>query len=112
MKNILLIAIFSLLISTVLAQNSNKVVNVKANEIDVIGILPVISSVNILKVNDEKVSQEFINQTNSVTNRIAEQSLDSLFKLINLPSKKIELDSTSIRLFAKDVEYYFTFIKS
>ncbi|PWK20219.1 hypothetical protein LV89_03759 [Arcicella aurantiaca] len=112
MKNYVYVLITYLFSNICLGQNANKIVNVKAKEINTIGILPIISSINILKVDDEKVSQELINETNSITNNITEQSLDSLFRLINLPSKKIQLDSTSMNIFLKDIQYYFTFIKS
>jgi hypothetical protein len=112
MKKILLFCLTCLLSTTCFSQNLTKVVSVKAKDIKSIGILPVISSVNILKSDDEKISQDFINQTNSTTNRLSEHALDSLFSMINLESRKMVLDSNSMAVFTNEIEKYFTFIKS
>jgi hypothetical protein len=112
MKKILLFCLICLFSTICFSQNLTKVVSVKAKDIKSIGILPVISSVNILKSDDEKISQDFINQTNSTTNRISEHALDSLFSMINLESRKMVLDSNSTAVFTNEIEKYFTFIKS
>ncbi len=111
MKKVFIFTLIFLYSANCISQSMIKVVTVKAKDIQSIGILPVISNVNILKSEDEKISQEFINQTNSTTNKFSEHALDSLFTMINLPSKKILLDSNSIVFFSKEIEKYFNLIK-
>ena len=76
----------------------------KANEIKSIGIMPVISSINILHSKKEEITKEERNRIEAIVNEDTQNMIDELMKKIELPNKQIPLDSLTLKNYISDFD--------
>lgn len=106
MRKLFIYSLFIICSCTCFGQKVNQVINVKANEIKSISIFPSISSIKIISTKNEEISK---NEQIKVDYDISEdtnESLEELIKIIDLPSKSIELDSSNYKMYSSEIERY------
>lgn len=84
---------------------SQKIITVKAKEIQSIGIFPVISSISIIKSRkEEEIAVSEKNKIESEINEDSNETLQELMKMIDLPSNNFDLDSISKKIYVAEIE--------
>lgn len=83
-----------------------RIITVKAKEIQSIGIMPIKSSIELLRAkNDSEVHEPIeMNLINQNVNQASLIGIDSLMQFINLPSQRISADSLDLEKYFQELE--------